>query len=287
MSSVRLKENNKTYVRDSDVLQKQGNCSGARCNVFVLVSTLLFLLNICLALYVSGLFDNSSDDSKNTVTDFTGLYTKDTQEDEYLTGSVAPNMLFLLADDMGWADISLNGALFPTPNIDELVAGGIQFTNFYTHELCAPSRAAFLTGRLVWKTGLQFSHVPEGLKTAHLPLDEQTWAEVTREMGYDNHYIGRWGVGYASWDYTPLGRGWDTFEGYFGPELGYYNHRKSIDDWPGVYDFWDDFEPALKWDGMYSEDIFLEKNTSAPCRCKQTGQTVYANIRCSNSAQPY
>jgi len=272
MSSVRLKEDKRTYVRDSDVLQKQGNSLEARCNASMVVSIVLFLVNISLALYVFGLFDNSSEDSKDTAGDLTGLYTQNTLGDEYLTGSKAPNMLFLLADDIGWADISLNGGLFPTPNIDELVEGGIQFTNFHTHEMCTPSRAAFLTGRLVWKVGLQFTHVPKGLMTAHLPLNEITWAEVTKEMGYDNHYVGRWGLGYASWDYTPLARGFDTFAGYFGSQVGYYLHRINTNDWPWVLDFWDNKEPGLEWSGIYSEDIFLEKTLQHLAEANKKGK---------------
>jgi len=274
MSSVQLKDDKKNYVRDDgDVLPKQGNYCSARFNLFVLISVLLFLLNICLALYVSGLFDSSTEDTEDTLQDdLTDLHTKDTLGEEYLTGSVAPNMLFLLADDMGFADISLNGAPYPTPNIDELVTGGIQFTDFHTHELCTPTRIAFLTGRYVWRTGLQYTHVTKGLVTAHMPLSEKTWAEVTKEMGYDNYYVGRWGVGYASWEFTPLGRGWDTFEGYFGPEIGYYSHRSDVGDWSAVFDFWDNKEPGTKWDGRYSEDIFLEKALLHLAEAKENGK---------------
>jgi len=273
MSSARLQEDKKNYVRDNDVLPKQGNYCWARCNYFMLVSGLLFLLNICLALYVSGIFDSSTDNTADTQQDdLTRLHTQDTQGDEYLTGHVAPNMLFLLADDMGFADISLNGAPYSTPYIDELVTKGIQFTDFHTHELCTPTRIAFLTGRYAWRTGLQFTHVTKGLKTAHMPLSETTWAEVTKEMGYDNYYVGRWGVGYASWEFTPTGRGWDTFEGYFGPEIGYYSHRADVGDWPDVFDFMDNREDGIKWDGMYSEDIFLERTLKHLSEAKEKGK---------------
>jgi len=274
MSSVRLKEDQKNYVRDdSDVPQKQGNYCTARCNFFVLVSVLLFLLNICLALYVSGLFDSSTEDTADTLQDdLTDLHIEGNLGGEYLTGSVAPNMIFLLADDMGFADISLNGAPYSTPTIDELVTGGIQFTDFHTHELCTPTRIAFLTGRFAWRTGLQYTHVTKGLLTAHMPLSEKTWAEVTKEMGYDNYYVGRWGVGYAAWDFTPFGRGFDSFEGYFGPEIGYYSHRSDVGDWPEVFDFWDNKEPGIKWDGKYSEDIFLEKALMHLAEAKENGK---------------
>jgi len=149
------------------------------------------------------------------------------------------------------------------PNIDELLSGGMHLTNFYTQSLCTPSRMAFLTGRHAWKLGVQYPEVIHGLMTAHIPEDEITFAEVTKEMGYDNYYVGRWGVGYASWDYTPLGRGWDKFMGYFGPEGGYYNHSTiHFGDWAYVYDFWDQDEPYLDANMTYSEDIFYQKTIS-------------------------
>merc|ERR1719233_1190769 len=192
---------------------------------------------------------------------------------EYLTGAVAPNMLFLLADDIGWADISANGGRFDTPNIDELVTGGIQFTNFYSDALCTPSRMSFLTSRHAWKLGVQYPEVIHGLMTGHIPPDELTFAEVTREMGYDNYYVGRWGVGYASWDYTPLGRGWDKFVGYFGPEGGYYNHSTDhFDEWTDVYDMWYMTDEYIEANMTYSEDLFYDHTIKYLNEAKSAGK---------------
>jgi len=250
MSHVRLEENNNDNQQGSYVLEKKRTFSIVSFNIFKPVAAILVITNILLALYLSDVFENSSEDS---------------QADEYLTandyqtGSVAPNMLFLLGDDIGFGDISANGGQFDTPNIDELVTGGISLTDFHTHDLCTPTRVAFLTGRYAWKSGLQYEGVIHGMYTGHIPAEDKTFAEVTKEMGYDNYYVGRWGVGYASWDYTPLGRGWDEFLGYFGPEQGYYYHNSNQGDWTDVYDFWDMKEPDLAANQSYSEDIFLER----------------------------
>merc|ERR550534_1787411 len=208
--------------------------------------------------------------------------------DTYLTGSIAPNMLFLLADDIGWSDISLNGGEYDTPHIDELITGGVQLTNFYSHALCTPSRMAFLTGRYAWKLGVQYPEVIHGMMTGHIPSDEKTFAEVTKEMGYDNYYIVRWGVGYASWDFTPLGRGWDYFMGYFGLEGGYYNHTADhFGEWLSVYDMWDMTEPYIDANMTYSEDLFLARTIEYLKKAKSIGnpftltyasQTVHAPI---------
>jgi len=260
MSHVRLEGKTDDNVHGSYVLDKKRNSSRAGFNVFIIISIFLFITNVFLALYLFW-FDSSTEDSRDNeyLSSVLSGLNEDSHGDQYLTGSVAPNMLFLLADDMGWSDISANGALYETPNIDELVTGGIQYTDFHTHDLCTPTRVAFLTGRFVWRTGLQYPHVVKGLYTGHIPMDEKTFAEVTKEMGYDNYYVGRWGVGYASWNYTALGRGWDKFLGYFGPEEGYYNHTAGQGEWWNVYDFFDMKEPGWRYNGTYSEDIFLKR----------------------------
>jgi len=244
------------------------------CNFWLLLVICQVIVVIFLVLAVFDVFsktDTSSDSDAENSTSST-LYsnvldgkTIDEQVesddgDSYLTGDVAPNMIFLLADDIGWADISHNNAEFSTPNIDSILEDGLEFTRFYSHALCTPSRMAFLTGRYAWKLGSQYAEVIHGMMAAHIPSDEITYAEVTKSMGYDNYYVGRWGVGYASWDFTPLGRGWDKFMGYFGPESGYYNHSTDhFAEWLGVYDMWDMKEPFIDANMTYSEDLFLDR----------------------------
>jgi len=257
MSDARLEETNNGNEQGSYVLEKMKISIMGGINIFIPLSVSLVITNILLSLYVSDVFENSSEDSQDD--DYIQDAKYLTTDDEWLTGSTAPNMLFLLADDMGWSDISANGGQFDTPNIDELVTGGVELTNFHTHDLCTPTRVAFLTGRFAWKAGLQYASVIHGMYTGHIPAEDKTFAEITREMGYDNYYVGRWGVGYASWEYTPLGRGWDKFLGYFGPEQGYYYHNSNQGDWEGVYDFWDMTEPGLNANKSYSEDIFLDR----------------------------
>jgi len=206
--------------------------------------------------------------------------------DMYLTGrSVAPNFVFLLADDLGWADISHNNAEYSTPNIDAILEEGIELTRFYTHTLCTPSRMAILTGRLSWKLGYQYQEVIHGMMTGHIPYDEVTYAEVTKEMGYNNYYVGRWGAGYASWDMTPLNRGWDKYSGYLGCDGGYYNYSTDHFDWTNVYDMWDQKEPFLAANMTYTEDIFLEKSFEYLDDAKSSGKP-FTLTYASRSAHP-
>jgi len=270
------------------------------CNIWKYTSFLLIVVVILLILAVCGVFSSSSSSSDDTeftqdqfngAVDDTDLTTEDseaTSDDTYLTGDVAPNIIFLLADDIGWADISHHDGEFSTPTIDMIIEGGVELTQFYSHALCTPSRMAFLTGRLAWKLGSQYSEVIHGMMTGHIPYEEVTYAEVTKDMGYTNYYVGRWGVGYAAWDMTPLGRGWDKFMGYFGPEGGYYNHTTDhFDDWMGVYDMWDMKDPFIEANMTYSEDLFLDrtleyleeaKNSDAPFTLTYAAQTAHAPI---------
>jgi len=260
---------------DADIQREDAAMLGEKpkkkCNFWLLVSIGELLVVIFLILAIAGVFDDLTDtanesgaagtDEDNTVLNESVVNSEDQGPDSYLTGDVAPNIIFLVADDIGWADISHNDGEFSTPNIDEILEGGVEFTQFYSHALCTPSRMAFLTGRLAWKLGSQYQEVIHGMMAGHIPDDEMTYAEVTKEMGYDNYYVGRWGVGYASWDMTPLARGWDKFMGYFGPEGGYYNHTTDhFNEWLGVYDMWDMQDAYIDANMTYSEDLFLDRS---------------------------
>jgi len=267
-----------TVTRDDEPIL--GGEKKKACNWWMLLSLFELMVVVFLILGISGVFDDLTDtaneggaageedddniESLIEVVEKENISEEDDDDgDSYLTGDTAPNMIFLMADDIGWADISHNGGEFSTPNIDAILEGGLEFTKFYSHALCTPSRMAFLTGRLAWKLGSQYAEVIHGMMAGHIAYDELTFAEITKTQGYDNYYVGRWGVGYASWAMTPLGRGWDKFMGYFGPEGGYYNHTTDhFNEWIGVYDMWDMKETFIDANMTYSEDLFLDRSLS-------------------------
>jgi len=270
-SHKKLKEDYVISVEDKALLEDK---SKRKCNLWTLALITQNIVIICLVLYIFGAFDFLADagDSSAIVSELgeSSLILNEDQDnvDElqdddgnlYLTGrSVAPNVVFLLADDVGWADIGKHEAEYSTPNIDAILSDGIELTRFYTHTLCTASRMAMLTGRYSWKLGFQYQEVVHGMMTGHIPYDEVTFAEVTKEMGYNNYYVGRWGVGYASWDMTPLSRGWDKYSGYLGCDGGYYNYSTDHFDWSNVFDMWDMKEPYLAANMTYTEDVFLDK----------------------------
>lgn len=138
-----------------------------------------------------------------------------------------PNFIIILADDLGFADLSLNGSKqIPTPNIDKLAAEGVNFTNGYVSgPVCSPSRAGLLTGR----NQVHFGHdnnlsaVQPGFDEAYngLPLSETTIATRLKSLGYTTGLIGKWHLGTAH-KFHPLQRGFDEMWGYTGGGHDYF-----------------------------------------------------------------
>lgn len=123
-----------------------------------------------------------------------------------------PNIILIMADDLGWADIGLNGAeLIETPHIDRIGREGIQLTSFYAgSNVCTPSRAALLTGRYPIRFGMQ--HVIFPASEDGLPQSEVTIAELLRDAGYATGMIGKWHLGHQD-EHWPTEHGFDAFYG--------------------------------------------------------------------------
>jgi len=134
-----------------------------------------------------------------------------------------PNIVIILADDMGFSDIGAYGSEIPTPNIDKLAAGGIKLTQFYNTARCCPSRASLLTGLHPHQTGV--GHMAEELENpgssdwniegykGYLNNSCVTIAEVLKQSGYHTYMSGKWHVGMATKDRWPLQRGFEKFIG--------------------------------------------------------------------------
>lgn len=133
-----------------------------------------------------------------------------------------PNVLVILADDLGYADIGVHGGgEVRTPNLDALAAAGVRCTNGYVSApYCSPSRAGFLTGRYQTRFGHEFNpHVGEEAKLG-LPLDQRTIADHLRTAGYATGLIGKWHQGFSP-AHHPQSRGFDD---YFGFLVGGHNY---------------------------------------------------------------
>jgi arylsulfatase A-like enzyme len=142
-----------------------------------------------------------------------------------------PNIVVILADDLGNADLGYRGGQVKTPAIDRLAQGGVRFESFYTLPLCTPGRAALMTGRYPMRYGLQ-TLVIFPSHTYGLATDERTLAQALKEAGYQTYMVGKWHLGHAYKKYWPQNRGFDHFYGNLIGEVDYYTkERGGVIDW--------------------------------------------------------
>ena len=142
-----------------------------------------------------------------------------------------PHILYILADDLGFADVGFHGSDIETPVLDGLAAGGARFGAFYTQPLCTPTRAAFMTGRYPMRYGLQTGVIPSGA-TYGLATDEYLLPEALKTAGYRTALVGKWHLGHADRAYWPRQRGFDSFYGPLVGEIDHFAHTAhGVTDW--------------------------------------------------------
>lgn len=138
-----------------------------------------------------------------------------------------PNIVYILADDMGYNDCGFRGGKeIPTPNLDRLAAGGAVLDAFYAQPVCSPTRASLMTGRYPFRYGLQVGvirpYAPYGL-----PLEERMLPAVLRESGYDTAIVGKWHLGHVTPAYLPTSRGFAHQYGHYNGALDYFTHQRD------------------------------------------------------------
>jgi len=146
-------------------------------------------------------------------------------------GKKPPNILYIIADDLGWKDVGFHGSDIQTPVLDSLAKAGVQFDEFYAQPMCTPSRAAFLTGRYPLRYGLQSGVIPSaggyGLAT-----DEYLLPQLLQDTGYETALVGKWHLGHGKTDYWPRQRGFDHFYGALVGEIDHFEHAShGVKDW--------------------------------------------------------
>ena len=142
-----------------------------------------------------------------------------------------PNIVYILADDMGYADAGfLGGKEIKTPSMDALAAKGAVLESFYVQPVCSPTRAVLMTGRYAAHTGV-YSVVRPGASWG-LPLEERTLPQALREAGYQTAISGKWHLGEFEAGYRPTSRGFDQQYGLWFGAFDYFTHmRDGIRDW--------------------------------------------------------
>ncbi len=140
------------------------------------------------------------------------------------------NVVLLLADDLGWGDLSSKGGTTPTPHIDRLFSQGVEMRTFMVMPVCSPTRAGLLTGRHPVRVGIAPATVNADVGV-HLSGRETTLAEAFKAAGYKTALIGKWHLGYKP---SPNDQGFDLFYGLFGAAVDYNNRTRRRDgtvDW--------------------------------------------------------
>ena len=152
-------------------------------------------------------------------------------EEAPATSERRPNLVVILADDLGNADLGYRGSDIKTPNIDALAAGGVRLESFYGMPVCTPARAALMTGRYPMRYGLQ-TLVIFPSHAYGLPTDERTLPQALKDAGYRTAMVGKWHLGHADQKYWPQNRGFEHFYGNLVGEVDYFSKdRGGLTDW--------------------------------------------------------
>ena len=138
----------------------------------------------------------------------------------------SPNVIVLLADDLGWADVGYHGSDIETPSIDRLADEGMRLERFYSNPICTPTRAALLTGRDSLRLGVGYFPVLAWTNKAVSP-EEHFMPESFRAAGYQTGMVGKWHLGHTLEPQTPNARGFDDFFGHLHTQVFYYAHTTS------------------------------------------------------------
>lgn len=148
------------------------------------------------------------------------------------TGTRAPNIVILLADDLGRSDLGYAGSDIRTPNIDQLVSTGVKLDRFYACPVCSPTRAGLLTGRWPIRYGIMRTVIPPWSRYG-LPQEERTLAEALADAGYTRRGIfGKWHLGHSQRAHLPPQRGFTHFYGHYNGALDYFTHEREGEvDW--------------------------------------------------------
>jgi len=169
------------------------------------------------------------------------------------SGGKPPNILFIMADDLGYADLSCYGRRdFQTPAIDRLAREGMRFTQAYANSpVCSATRTALLTGRYQYRLPIGLEEPLAG-RAVGLPPDQPTLASMLRDCGYATALVGKWHLG-AHPHYGPLKSGYEHFWGFRGGALDYFSH-----DTIAGKDLWSNDQPVSQQG--YLTDLLADKS---------------------------
>ena len=170
-----------------------------------------------------------------------------------------PNVIIVLVDDMGFSDIGCYGGEIETPNLDQLAANGLRFTQFYNEGRCCPTRAALMTGLRPHQVGIGHMTEPpertlgfEGTYQGFLNDNCVTIAQIMKSAGYHTLMTGKWHLGYHRQETWPLQRGFDQYYGCLSGAINYFKPGNKREITSGN-------DLVKTGDGWYATDAFTDK----------------------------
>ena len=208
-----------------------------------------------------------------------------------------PNIVIILADDLGWEDVGYHGSHIATPNIDRIAKTGVRLENWHVCPLCSPTRAGLMTGRWPIRYGMGEAVITPWRKWG-LPTTERTIADLLATAGYERRgAVGKWHLGHYKKEYLPLNRGFTFFYGHYNGAFDYFTHKREKQlDWHR------NFETCR--DEGYSTDLigkeaaaFIDKSPAGkpfflyvpfnaphnPMQAKEADIAKYADVKDSNN----
>ena len=139
-----------------------------------------------------------------------------------------PNIIVMVADDLGWADVGFHGnQIIDTPNHDLIASEGTKIKRFYTTPICSPTRAALMTGRDPIRLGVAYSTIMPWHNNGIHP-EETFLPELFASAGYQTAMVGKWHLGHAQQTYHPNARGFEHFYGHLHTEVGFFPPFASL-----------------------------------------------------------
>ena len=170
------------------------------------------------------------------------------------TQATKPNIVFVLVDDWGFADVGFRNPDIKTPNFDTLANTGLTLNRHYVFKYCSPSRASFLTGR--WPHHAHQWNIDPPSAAVGLNINMTALPAKLKQAGYSTHMVGKWHEGFFSKEYLPVNRGFDTSSGFLAGSEDHMNEMKMC-----AVDFWknDGFDSR---NGTYDAYIYRDDLTS-------------------------
>lgn len=183
-----------------------------------------------------------------------GCNTQPNKEEKDIPESTQPNIVLIMADDMGYNDLGCYGShSIKTPNIDRLAAAGFKLTDYHSNGVvCSPTRASLLTGLYPQEAGVEGVITAKSHRDTGMSLDKFTLAEYLKGSGYATAIFGKWHLGYKP-EFGPNVQGFDQFVGFVSGNVDYFSHI----DQEGYEDWWNN--KNLEKEAGYLTDLITDK----------------------------